>query len=372
MNKLNSYAAAFAIFASAYSVSSFAHTELDEHSYGAVFTMDNATEANAVIMFARTVDGQLNKVGMFPTNGKGTGKGLGNQGGVILTENHRWLFAVNAGSNEISVFKVMPSMLVLTDKIASGGMMPISLTVDDNILYVLNAGSDEISGFKFSDNGKLKPVDNSTRALSGKGTAPAEIKFSPNGSVLIVTEKATNTIDSFVVDKHGVAGDVMTTPSAGTTPFGFAFNRRGDLIVSEAEGGAPNGSSASSYDVHRNGNVELISSAVPTTETAACWVAVTDNGRYAYVANAGSSSVSGYKISRDGSINLLNADGVTGSTGAGTHPTDMALSDHSHFLYVLSTATGSISGFKVNMHGSLMSMVGATGLPTTVNGIAAY
>jgi 6-phosphogluconolactonase (cycloisomerase 2 family) len=74
----------------------------------------------------------------------------------------------------------------------------------------------------------------------------------------------------------------------------------------------------SSYLVSANGALQVVSPAVPTTETAACWVVVTNDGRFAYTANAGSGSVSGLAIAFDGSLRLLDADGQTGVTGAGS------------------------------------------------------
>jgi hypothetical protein len=144
-----------------------------------------------------------------------------------------------------------------------------------NLVYVLNdGGSGNITGFRLSKQGQLAPLANSTRTLSNNGVGaapgPAQIEFSPDGEVLVVTEKATNLIDTFEVDEDGAASQVMTHPSAGMTPFGFAFTRHGTLIVSEAVGGAVNASSASSYDVSEDG-IELISAAVPTQQSAACW-----------------------------------------------------------------------------------------------------
>lgn len=339
---------------------------------GAVYTMTNAVDGNEVLMYMRGPKGALIPGGAFATGGLGSGSGLGNQGGLILSHNNRWLFAVNAGSNEISVFAIRHNRLVLRDKIDSGGIRPVSVTVDRSLLYVLNAGSDNVSGFVVGRRGKLSPLADSTRALSGTGTAPAQIQFDPEGEVLVVTEKATNLIDTFVVGEHGLASNAITHASVGATPFGFAFDKRGRLFVSEAAGGAPDASSVSSYRVSEQGNLGVISSAVPTTETAACWVAITGNGRFAYTTNTGSSSLSGFRIARNGSLSLLDADGRTGDAGSGSSPIDMAFSRNSRFLYALSAGDGSISAFRVKANGSLVNIQRVEGLPTTINGLAAH
>ena len=274
----------------------------------------------------------------------------------------------------LSVLAVSPGGLTLADKIASGGAHPISVANYKNVVYVLNdGGSGNIAGFTLSPHGQLTPIANSTRNLSNNGAGaapgPAQISFGPDGEVLAVTEKATNLIDTFQVDEEGVAGNVTTHPSAGVTPFGFAFTRRGTLIVSEAAGGAVNASSASAYDVSEDG-FELISAAVPTQQTAACWAVATKNGKYAYTANAGSGSLSLYGVGRDGALTLRNS--AAGFTGAGSHPSDMAFGGDSDFLYVLANVTQSIGAFAVQADGSLTAISGASGLPATAVGLAAW
>jgi 6-phosphogluconolactonase len=341
------------------------------HGAGALFTMDNAKAGNHVLAYRRAADGTLSFVDQFATDGLGTGSGLGSQGALILTRNGRWLFACNAGSDEISVFRVTPHGLQLTDKVHSGGRQPISLTVHGDLLYVLNAGgsvgdADNVTGFFFF-NGQLSHIAGSTRSLSATNTGPAEINFSRDGNVLVVTEKATNIIDTYTVDDDGLIDDHQQIASTGPTPFGFAF-RRDTLIVSEAFGGAMDASAVSSYDLADDGSLQVVSPSVPTTETAACWIVATRNGRFAYASNTGSGTLSGYSVSPNGSLSLLDPDGVTGVTGPG--PIDMALSVNSRFLYALNSGNGTISAFGVNPDGSLSSLPGVTGIPSGATGLA--
>lgn len=343
----------------------------NRHGAGVLFTMDNAITGNHVLAYRRAADGALSSLGEFDTGGIGTGGGLGNQGALILSRSGRWLFACNAGSDEISVFRVTPHGLQLTDKVDSGGRRPISIALHRNLLYVLNAGglvgdADNVTAFLFF-NGDLSPLANSTRSLSAANTDPAQISFSRDGNVLVVTEKATNVIDTFTVNDDGLIDEHQEFASIGQTPFGFAF-RRDALIVSEAFGGAVNASAVSSYDLADDGSLQVLSPSVPTTETAACWVVVTRNGHFAYVSNTGSGTLSGYNVSSDGSLSLLDADGVTGVTGPG--PIDMALSVNSHFLYSLNSGDGTISAFRVNHDGSLSSLPGVSGIPAGANGLA--
>jgi 6-phosphogluconolactonase len=341
------------------------------HGAGALFTMDNAAGGNHVLAYSRAADGSLSFLGEFATGGIGTGDGLGNQGALILSRSGHWLFACNAGSDEISVFRVTPQGLQLTNKVGSGGRRPISLTLHRNLLYVLNAGglvgdADNVTAFLFFD-GELSPIAGSTRPLSAANTDPAQINFSPDGNVLVVTEKATNIIDTYSVNDDGVIEEHQQFASIGQTPFGFAF-RRDVLIVSEAFGGAADASAVSSYELADDGGVQVISPSVPTTETAACWIVVTRNGRFAYASNTGSGTISGYRVVRNGTLHLLNDDGVTGTTGPG--PIDLAMSRNSRYLYSLNSGDGTISAFRVNANGSLGALPGVGGIPAGANGLA--
>src|SRR5207249_7929677 len=156
-----------------------------------IFT--NQVAGNSVAVFARAADGTLSAAGSVATGGTGTGAGLGSQGALALSDDGRWLFAVNAGSNDVSVFRVGRDGLSLLDRTSSGGTRPISLTVHGHVLFVLNAGGDgNISGFALGTTGALTPISGSTRSLSGTNVGPAQVSFSPDGRRLVVTEKTTN------------------------------------------------------------------------------------------------------------------------------------------------------------------------------------
>ena len=338
---------------------------------GAVYTLTNAASGNAVAVFDRAADGSLTPDGTVPTDGLGTGAGLGSQGAIVL--NRGRLFAVNAGDDTVSMLRAGHRGRVWLEDVApSGGVGPISMTAHGRLVYVVNAGDAStpanISGFRIVW-GQLVPLPESSRPLSSTTPGPAQIEFSPNGRQLVVTEKATNLIVTYLVDGNGYASGPNAQPSAGMTPFGFAFDRRNRLIVSEAFGGAPDASVLSSYSLAGNGTITPITPNVATTETAACWVVVTMNGRYTYTTNTGSNSISGYRIGNVGSLMLLDADGVTAPTGAG--PLDLALSRSSRFLYSLNGGVPEIQGFAVDGDGSLAVLGAVGGLPAGSVGLAA-
>ena len=332
-----------------------------------VYTLTNQTSGNEVAVFTRAPNGTLTAAGTYSTGGTGTGGGLGSQGAVVLSHDGSWLFAVNAGSHDVSVFRVREGGLSLASRTPSGGTQPTSVTVYGNVVYVLNAGGDgNITGFTLSLTGALTPIAGSTRSLSGTTTAPAQVEFSPDGRQLIVAERATNLLDVFPVDVRGVAGERTSFASAGGTPFGFAFGPRDLVFVSEAA--APG--SASSYTLGRGGDLQVVSAAVLTHQGAPCWAVVTGDGRFGYTGNA-AGSVSGFAIGADGSIRLLNADGATAVvTGGGVN--DIALSTDSRYLYVLQTgANPAIHAYRVQRDGQLEPLGPVAGLPAGTRGLAA-
>ena len=335
---------------------------------GTIYTASNATTGNSILGFDQFKNGKLRAIGSTPTGGTGTGKGLGNQNGLTLSPDRRWLFAVNAGSNEISVFNFKDRQPQFVSKVNSGGIRPVGITIQGDRLYVLNAGSDNIVGFYLKEWGELQAIPNSQRSLSGTGTAPAQVRFSPDGEFLVVTEKATNLISVFPIYK-GRLGDRISNPSSANTPFGFTFDKSGNLLVSEAAAGAPNGSSLSSYKLLDNGRLKAITPSAKTNQTAACWAVLSKNGKYVYVSNTGSGTLSGFKVKSDGSLVSLTSDGQTGIIGAGSGPIDMAVSRNGDFLNSLNTGNGTISTFQISEGGALKSAFTQPSIPTSANGL---
>lgn len=341
---------------------------------GVIYTIDNASAGNHVLAWKRMGNGTLAGPAMHATGGTGTGAGLASQGSVLLSHDGHWLFVCNAGSDEISVFAVGPQGLELADKVSSGGQLPLSLTLRHHLLYVLNAGGtvgdkDNIAGFLFL-HGKLVALSGSTHALSGDNTGPAQVSFTDDGDALVVTERNTNLIDTFGLDDDGRVTSHKLFQSAGLTPFGFAVGRRDRIFVSEAGGGAANASSASAYSISGDGDLEVLSAAVPTEQTAACWLITSHDGRFAYTANAGSGTISGFRISPEGGLQLISPGGITAVTGASSHPVDMTLSRDGRFFYSLANGNGTLGAFRTKPDGSLEPLSVVSGIPTSAAGLA--
>jgi 6-phosphogluconolactonase len=363
--KLSALALCLALIAPTVSFAEVGAKSKQNEVLDTIYTLSNSTLQNEVLTFQRTSSGMV-VAGRVSTGGRGTGGGLGNQGALTFSRDGQYLFAVNPGSNDVSVFSVRKNgQLTLIDRAGDLGTRPVSVTVDHNRVYVLNAGDDSIYGYAFNrKQGVLSPLADSHKNLSGTGTAPAQISFDNEGEALVVTEKATNKITTFILSETNTPSDGVSYNSAAPTPFGFAFGKRNQLFVSEAVGGNAGASSLSSYNVNEGGVLELISGAVPDTETAACWVVITPSGRIAYTTNTGSSSISSYTIKPDGKLTLLQA--IAAKTAG---PTDLAMSVDGKILYALSIGAKTIDVFNIDKNGALTKHANVGSLPAGATGL---
>ncbi|WP_312641096.1 beta-propeller fold lactonase family protein [Hydrogenoanaerobacterium sp.] len=329
-----------------------------------VFSMSNAVN-NSIVAIKRDMTGMLSDAEVYMTHGNGTGEPtvdpLGSQGSVILSGDGRFLFAVNAGSNNISSFLVQQDRLMLVDVAYSGGIRPNSLAAIDNFLYVTNSGDathpSNVTGFQVSADGHLSQISGGTMPLSAANAGPACVVISNLGHKLVVSEKTTNALSIYQVQSDGTLLSLKIYRSIGTVPFGSAFLNNNLLFVSEA---GPN--ALSSYNVAADGVLTVISGSVLNHQKATCWVSVDSKGKRAYTSNAGSGTITNYLISNDGS---LTVDGSIPSTRQGTGaPLDSAIDRSGQNFYVLNGNEGSISVFETrNGHLSLLQVYKDTKLP---------
>jgi len=345
-------------------------------NHHAVFVMTNAADKNEVITYQRKADSSLRETQRIPTGGRGSGGNndpLESQGSLTLSEDHSLLFAVNAGSGEVSVFRVEGSTLSLSDKVPSFGSEPNAIAQHGDLVYVLNTGgSSNVVGFHLEGD-QLRPIDHSIAFLSTNTAGAASIAISPDGQFVAVTERLTNTIDVFRILGDGTLSPIVVNPSIGPGAFSVSFAPDGVAIVSETgPANVPNGSAVSSYAVASGGTLEPISSSVPTLGAANCWNAVTPDGRFVYVSNAGSSTISGFAIGANGSLSALPGT-VVAANPAGATNLDITVSADGKFLYTLNSRNGTIGIFAIQKDGTLKNAGSAGGIAPNsgFNGIAA-
>lgn len=338
---------------------------------GFVYVATNQGTGNTVIQYSRAANGALTRLHQIATGGLGgAGNGvgsldpLGSQDSLVLNDAGSLLLVVNAGSNQVSSIAITRAGLQLRSTVGSGGIFPNSIAVRGNLVYVLNArGAPDVAGFRLDVNGALAAIPNSVRSLPGGIFAtPHDIRFSPDGTKLLVTEGGTNLIDVFFLDNNGSVMGAITQNSAGSGPFGFRFELNNVLINAEA-----NTASVTSYFLTPQNNLTVINAAVGDGQAAPSHLTLSGDGTAAFISNTLNGTLSSYQVGPNGGLTLVRP--VAAFLGGGA-PIDSALSGDSAFLYVLDSALGRIVAYRVQ--GATLSPLGAiAGLPMTLQGIAA-
>ena len=334
----------------------------------AVFVQTDNTSGNQVVAYHRASDGTLSPAGTYATGGLGgvlagsVVDHLASQGSLSYDPWHALLYAVNAGSDTVSVFAVNGDRLALRQVLSSGGSFPVSVAVHGDLVYVLNAlGGGRLAGYRVLGGG-LVPIPGSGRALGLDPTAspqytntPGQVAFTPDGSQLIVTTKANgNDIDVFGVRfDGGLSAAPVVNSEPGTVPFAISFDLYGHLLIAEAGTNA-----LATFALAPSGTVSLVD-AVPTGASATCWVAPA--GPFLFASSAGSASESGYSSSFGGQLSLLGA----ATTDAGT--VDASAAAGGRFLYVQTGGSGIVDEFAVGA-GASLTEVGAVTVPGAVGG----
>ncbi|HMD26048.1 MAG TPA: beta-propeller fold lactonase family protein [Streptosporangiaceae bacterium] len=340
----------------------------------AVFVQTDNPAGNQVIAFAQQPAGQLSQEQVVSTGGLGGAEAgannLASQGSLTYDPGHHLLFAVNAGSDTISVLSVEGRHVRLDQVLSSGGEFPNSIAVHGNLVYVANAGgAGSVSGFSILGQ-HVVPIPGSARSLglddtnpSNFHTGPGQVIFSPNGSELLVnTKEATNSIDVFQVGPAGyLSAAPAVTPDNSSGPFAFAFTPSGQLVVAEVAIAALH-----TFAFGPHGTLTSLAASVPDGQVAQCWVIAADG--FYYVANAGSADLSEYTVAADGTPSLVAA--VAAQTGTGS--IDLTASADGKYIYAEAGAGGgTVFELRINSDGSLSPIGSVPGLGADIEGIAA-
>ena len=345
-----------------------------------VYTLGNEADKNEVIAFDVDRRGNPIEIGRFDTQGIGTGARLGNQSALTTDASDRWLFAVNPGDGSLTSFRLQPDGLQFVNRVSSGGTRPLSVTVYGTLVYVLNEGDgtsknpklryDNISGFRFTGGGILVPISGSTRIIDRTQlTSPAQVGFNKSGTVLLITEKATNTITTYRMKRNGKpVRRPLKRPSAVPTPFGFTFGDRDYVFITEANGGGAG--VTASYRVNREtGEVSSLVDLVNQGD-ATCWTVLSNDQTIGYSTNTGSGTISLYRVNFDGTMdNFFNSTrGIEIPTGTGVR--DAVLTQDNKNLFTINNTDEEIRGFFVGRSGFIVSR-GTASIPPSATGLMA-
>jgi len=332
-----------------------------------VFVQTDNTAGNQVVVYRRATDGTLSFAGSYNTGGLGgqlTGSvvdHLASQGSLTYDSRHSLLYAVNAGSDTVTVFVAHGHHLFRQQVISSGGSFPVSVAVHGNLVYVLNAlNGGSVRGYRVFA-GRLFPIRGSTRLLHLDPAAspqftntPGQVAFSPDGSQLIVTTKANgNDVDVFGVRPGGtLTPSPVVNSEPGTVPFAVTFDPAGDLVIAEA---GP--SALATFALQSDGTITQID-AVDTGQAATCWV--TADGEQLFTSNAGSANVTGFTSDAQGQLTLV------GQTATDPGTVDSSVTPDGRFLYVQAGGDGSVDEFSVTA--GTLTEVGSVVVPGAVGG----
>jgi 6-phosphogluconolactonase len=344
---------------------------------GHVYVNDNTAPTNTISAYDRRADGSLTPMpgSPFVAGGAGTGSGLASQGAIQVSSDGRYVLAVDAGSDQISVLRIQRDgtlELVRGGPMPSNGSYPVSVAEHDGLVYVANAGGpaggagSNYTGFVLGRDGQLEPLADSTFPLP-TSAQPGDVLFNSDGRNLVGTRvgvtPADSAIDSFRVDRDGRldAAPGSPFPAQGAGPFGSEFRPTDpdQLFVSNAHDGALAGT-VSAFDVARDGTLfSIAGSPFADHQTAPCWVEITNDGRFLFTVNTGSGSISSYRIARDGTLHLL---GSTLSSVGGAGAVDARLSTDGQTLYVNETKVGQVGEFAVD--GGTLTEIGSVPVST--------
>ena len=335
---------------------------------GAVFVQTNE-ERNRVLAFARDADGGLAEPASYETGGRGSmAPHLPSQGSVVLSGDRRFLLVANAGSGEVSAFRVDGTRLELIGTVPSGGEAPRSIAERDGTVFVMNTGKPGIASFGLGDMGLASNVGAET-PLASADADPAQIGFAPDGRTLVVTQRGADAISAYPVREGGTLGEPSTVMSSGPTPYGFAFASDGTLVVTEAFRAQKGAAAASSYATSE-GTLATVTRSLANGMSEICWAVVTPDDRFAYTTNFAESTVSRFAIGSDGSIALEDAAAASvGDPRPGLRDEDVT--DDGRFLFAIDADGGSVLGWRIGMDGSLTTAGSWEGLPNTIAGLAA-
>jgi 6-phosphogluconolactonase len=335
---------------------------------GAVYVQTNAAP-NEVIAFRRAADGSLDRIESVATGGDGSGSPhLQSQGSVTLTSDGQYLLVTNAASDDVSVFSVATDGSIELRERVHTGATPRSVAEREGLVVVLNTGEPGLASFRLNAEG-IARVEGGDQKLDASYADPAQVAFSPDGSMVVITERATDSIVTYEVAADGTFGASSTVASEGPTPYGFASTSGGTLIVAEAFGAQKGAAAASSYAIV-DGSLVARTSSVGNGRSEICWAVVTPDDRFAFTTNFADGAVSRYAIASDGSLSLEDATAaisVEGMPGL----RDEALSSDGRFLYAIDADGGRIYGWSVAAEGALEPVGSWEGMPETVAGLAA-
>jgi 6-phosphogluconolactonase (cycloisomerase 2 family) len=286
---------------------------------------------------------------------------------IAMTRDKRYLYVGNAGSNDVAAFAVDPGNGTLTATAGSsvaagtnpralalytavdGGYGPPIIT---DYLYVANAGSDDLSVFRIdSDTGVPTPL---SPASYPAGASPSALMIDRSGPFLYAANSGgSNGISGFTITGSGgltpIAGSPF--PSSGGVSV-LALGGDGQFLYAAiASGGA---ATIVGFNVDPNTGALTALPDFPLALPSCRYIVADQAGVYLYA--AGGTNVFGYRIDqKTGALDPLPGSPV----GVGAEADTLSVDPTNQFLYVANGSARTVTGFALDA---------ATGAPTPMAG----
>ncbi len=327
-----------------------------------VISNDYHDNANAVLAYRHKPDGTLAPLpgSPFLTHGAGLANPkqvLGpddTDDPLVISDDGRFLFAVNGGSNTVAVFSINPDGSLTAapgSPFSSGGQTPCSVAINGRFVYVANKAFDPLhvitqqpnyTTFEVDDAGRLLPVPNGTIEVPA-GSSPSQVLLSNDRRFLFATdflafmlptEEPTGTLLSFSVQgERGLAlapGAPYVVPTGDGGALGLATNPRSDRTLYV---GFPVAGAFGVYDIDPSTGVLTFVTQL-TAGPATCWLRTNSTGTRLYTLNSGKNAVGVFNTDNPQAPTPINTFTLKDSQNSGDF--SLGFSPDGATLYVVS------------------------------------
>jgi DNA-binding beta-propeller fold protein YncE len=350
-----------------------------QHAPDIIWLESNSTEGNSILAFKNDGTGTPTFLGSTPTGGTGVFDktfALGpfdSDQNLIVNPEGTLLFAVNSGSNSISVFHITPDGLQAAagSPFPSGGSDPVSLGLKGDTLVVVNMDQDPAQNknltlpnyttFRVWPNGQLTAIPRSTVHVA-YGTVPSQALIASQGSLVFGADFLGGLLESFVLGANGrltqnapqgLPDSVFTGLAVPHLPLGLRTHPEVPALYVDITPA----SKVAVYRYDSNGRLSFVR-AVNDSGKAPCWAVVNRAGSRLYATNTGDNSVSVFDLTDPWNPEEIQHFVMDDTTG---HPFSTVIDSIDQWLYVSSeqdsatatTAANAFHALKINTDGTL-------------------
>jgi len=210
------------------------------------------------------------------------------------------------------------------------------------VLYLAAQGDSTISAYNATlSSGSLASVGNPLAT----GKMPFSIALTPSLTALFLDNNGSNNVSAYSINSDGSLGSAAGTAATGSMPMGMAVDPTGKFLFVANQGS----SNISAFSINGTTLTKVPGSpftTIPAGSTEATLpsaVAVSATGKFLYVANNFTGTVSAYSISSSGALSVLGPAPYT----VGNAPSGLGMTPDGAFLYVANAGSNNVSAFAI-------------------------